>query len=300
MDISSWIIATSISKLVFYFCLAGVIGGGSLYCVTLSSRKLKESVAKYIIVAAVVGFMANVSSFYIQVGAISESGLTGMFDGMFVSVLWSAGLGDAVASRAIGFTAILIAAVAYHRHLKDKRNSTAQVVAIFTYALSLMAFGFSFTKIGHTVELSLLTKIAVIYHVILVLWWMGMLWPLYKACSMLASRELHTLMFRFGKSASYAVSVLLAFGVVLAFSLFDSFEQVFFSAYGQVFLMKIALVSGLLLIAANHKLRLVPALLKNAAAHRKLAKSIQFEILIGVLVLTITTILTTYVGPTHA
>jgi len=45
---------------------------------------------------------------------------------------------------------------------------------------------------------------------------------------------------------------------------------------------------------------LVPALLKNAAAHRKLAKSIQFEILIGVLVLTITTILTTYVGPTHA
>ena len=107
-------------------------------------------------------------------------------------------------------------------------------------------------------------------------------------------------MFRFGKSASYAVFALLAFGIVLAFSLFDSLEQVFFSAYGQVFLIKTALVSGLLLIAANHKLRLVPALLKEPAANRKLANSIKFEILIGVLVLTITTILTTYVGPTHA
>lgn len=296
MDISIWLIATSVTKLLLYFCIAAAISGGGLYWTYFSDTQLLSSIKTYLVAASVIGVLLTAVNFLIQVGAISENGLIGMFDTTFIAILWQSKLGDSVLFKSIGFVLVLIASLAFNLANQKNWKHNLFLIGAF-YATSLIIFGYSFGLIGHTAELSIGVKLAAIYHVLLVLWWMGMLYPLYRSCAVLTNQELHGLMRRFGIVASYAVALLILCGGIIAYSLFDSFDALFFSNYGQLFLLKILGVNGLLLIAANHKLRLVPALLEKTNTSVELSRSIRIEIYVGILVLIVTTMLTTLVGP---
>ena len=105
----------------------------------------------------------------------------------------------------------------------------------------------------------------------------------------------------FGRCAAVIVPLLLLAGFVIAYQLVGSFDLLFGSDYGQLLLLKLMMVAAILSLAALHKWRLVPALNSdnNVQARAILAKSIIVEICLALLILSITTVLSTLVGPVH-
>jgi putative copper resistance protein D len=127
---------------------------------------------------------------------------------------------------------------------------------------------------------------------------MGALWPLWRACHDVPSDSLHQLMEKFGAYAAVSVLVLIVCGGILGFQLVGSFDMLFFTDYGQGIAIKLFTVSLILLVAAYHKWKLVPALLKKQSSD-VLARSIVIEMYLGVAVLGITTVASTLMGPAH-
>ena len=95
-----------------------------------------------------------------------------------------------------------------------------------------------------------------------------------------------------------AVGILIVCGTLLGFELVGSFEALFFTDYGQAIVVKLFMVSVILLVAAYHKWKLVPALLKRQSSG-VLARSIIVEIYLGIAILAVTTIVSTLTGPAH-
>ena len=88
--------------------------------------------------------------------------------------------------------------------------------------------------------------------------------------------------------------MLVVAGLCYAALLLGSFDALFSTAYGQVLLVKMALVSGVLGLAAVNKFRLVPALrIGTARAAPRLRRSIEIEIGIAGLIFLATSLLTT-------
>jgi putative copper resistance protein D len=143
-----------------------------------------------------------------------------------------------------------------------------------------------------------LEKVLMMLHVLVMAWWFGALFPLKQACHEQDYVQLYSLMDKFGRQASIAVSLLLVAGLWLAFQLVGTFAALFSSSYGQTFLLKLALVVSMLGIAAKHKLKLVPQL-KNNDGREALSKSISIEMIVALAILSVTAGLTSVVGPAN-
>jgi copper resistance protein D len=297
MDNSIWLIATSISKLMLYSCMAGAVGGVGIYWLNRANSKLIKSTHKYVLISVGLGLLLVVFNFIIQVGALNEQGLSGMFDPMFMQVLWESTLGDSTIFRIGAF--ILILLLSYSLPLATQKSSKLTTIVFLAglYLVSLITFGYSFSLVGHVAELPIEFRLAISVHVSLVLIWIGMLWPLRRSCMLLEARELQQLMHRFGMIACYAVAMIILCGILLGLALIEQPADLVETSYGQVLLLKLVLVVAILLIAAYHKLVVVPSLLKTSTAKLKLARSIQYEMVIAIFILCITAILTTYTGP---
>jgi putative copper resistance protein D len=74
-------------------------------------------------------------------------------------------------------------------------------------------------------------------------------------------------------------------------------ESLYSSRYGQVFILKIALVLLLLLFAVAHKFVLVPRILSREDGAVALRRSIMIETFVGFLILLVTSVVTTAMGP---
>ena len=126
--------------------------------------------------------------------------------------------------------------------------------------------------------------------------WAGSLWPLHQSCKALPADSLVTLMENFGKVAVFFVSILIACGVLLLLQLVEPISNLFTTNYGQLLMLKLIFVSGMLLLAAWHKLKLVAELAQHKNA-QSLRLSILIETLLVVSVLVTTSVFTTLVGP---
>jgi copper resistance protein D len=108
---------------------------------------------------------------------------------------------------------------------------------------------------------------------------------------------------KFGQLGVVIVSLVLATGAALVWMLFDSPMELIDSDYGQAILLKFSLIMLILLIAALHKFILVPKLespLSVEAEHSariKLKRSIAIEAMIGALILAVTVMLSSVLGP---
>ena len=101
------------------------------------------------------------------------------------------------------------------------------------------------------------------------------------------------LLHRFGTIASGTVAILVLVGLTFAWLMIGSFGGLFGTAYGWTLIAKIIVVTGLLGLAANNKLRLVPALASgDPTASTYLRRSIRMEIIAVALILLATATLT--------
>lgn len=287
-------ISVLISKWVIYLSVAAVIGGTLMQYLIKGQLNLSISVAKYTGLGAVLGLIAVSINYFAQVGAFAENGLMGIFDAQMHAFLWPTQVGQTVLWRLIGFGLMLVASgLLLHKNRYIKTFSA--VLAI----LSCLLIAVTFTFIGHSTELGLLAQGLILIHVLIIGSWIGAFYPLWKLCSTDDNIVIKNVMDTFGRLGIVIVILVLLSGMGMVWMLFDSPTELFSSDYGIAVTIKLCLVAIILLIAAWHKLVLVPKLTiaNPSLAKQKLQKSIGLEALIAVLILATTAVLSSVLGP---
>ena len=137
-------------------------------------------------------------------------------------------------------------------------------------------------------------KITLTTHLTAIAFWIGILAPLRSlTLSKKTWPEAADLGHRFGAIAKFIVPLLIAAGFYMSFILVGSLDALINTGYGQALILKLALVSLLLVLAAANKLRFIPGLHKNNPnAAKNLVRSISAEWVAIFAILGITAIMT--------
>ena len=191
---------------------------------------------------------------------------------LFNAIVWKTGL-----STSYGLTALIAAAA-----------SIVGVAAVFAgrvagKALSFFAFlsvGAALAASGHAsaADPQWLTRPAVFLHGAGIAFWAGALVPLGAALMSRTPDAIATLR-RFSKIIPAAVLLLIATGIVLTLIQVQNLDALWSTAYGQVLLVKFALLVVLFALAAINRLRLTkPTKRGDPDATTLLCRSIRVEI----------------------
>jgi len=220
-------------------------------------------------------------------GAMAESGLAGMLDPIMLQIMLDSSVGAAASWRLIAALGLLACAL-----LALKWPTSRWLSCLEAGLLGLLAYSFAAT--GHLAEAPLWLPLLVTLHLLCMAWWLGLLPVLWRQCGTVPAAELKQQMVRFGQQALWPVAALFLSGLVMGLQLLEP-VQLLTSDYGQVALLKLALVASLLGLAARHRWSLVANL--TAAGVGKLRNSIALEMLLAVVLLLVTASLTSLVGP---
>tara|TARA_R110001583_G_scaffold11285_2_gene51361 strand:+ start:35218 stop:36129 length:912 start_codon:yes stop_codon:yes gene_type:complete len=301
MQLNEWSVLLLLLKITSYFSIATL--AGTLLIRFMSARchiakphltSFYQHLKRWQIACLATGSIAALLQVPIETGAMSESGLMGMFDSFMFEMIWESVIGDQAVVRIPALVVALIVTfmwdVKAENRLADYSNS-----AVMLITLSVVAYSFTFT--GHSAEENGLIKGILIFHLVAIASWIGSLWPLYKSCTLLPVNDVKRLMHYFGQLAIVIVFILLISGLTLLWQYLHSFSALFTSSYGQLILFKLLLVSAMLLLGALHKFFLVPQITQQRHVD-KLKWSIAVEMFIVLFVLIATSIFTTIVGPT--
>jgi putative copper resistance protein D len=280
-----WGIAAILAKLMLYI---GLFGSAGLVIIRTAFADLLSPVsdrirartvlfATFALVAAILGFMLR--------GAALTGGADGMTDPEMLGLLWQTPVGDVLVYRVIGAVLIIIGVFT---------PTAGQWVALVGGLLAL----WSFTQIGHVPELETTgVRLLLLLHLLGIAFWIGVLGPL-RALSRWPEHitSAATLGHRFGQTASVIVPGLILAGLLMAWLLLGDLQALVTTGYGQTLLIKLVLVSAILSLAAANKLRFVPAMQAgDGKAARHLARSIEIETAVMLVVLAATATLTSVV-----
>ena len=323
MELSIWSLCQIFAKLALYVGFAGAIAGPFIQILippTLANNQyaFKLRINLYSSGATLFGLSACAIAFFVQVANLSATGFKGMLDPLMLQLLWVSDAGTAFVLQLFGFSSLLLASICLKFAITPSNSLTHSVVSdsalskrwlfigisVVAYVFGLLTLATAFAVVGHVSLLTFWIKSLLLVHVLAIAYWIGSLWPLLIACSRLEILALTVLLERFSRIAMIFVAILIICGVVLAYVLVGGWHQLVTSAYGQVLMLKIIAVTGLLAFAAVNKWVFTRALMieedkdKNKNQVR-LATSIKWEMLVGLAVLLITAVLTTIVGPHH-
>ncbi len=277
-----WGIAAILAKLMLYIGVAGSVGlviirAAFADLVSPLSDRIRAQVALLAggaLAASVLGFMLR--------GAALTGGVDGMTDPEMLGLLWQTPVGDGLVYRVAGAALIIFGVFI---------PLAGQWIALAGGLIAL----WSFAQIGHVPELETTgVRVLLFLHLLGIAFWIGVLGPLRA----LSSRPEHiasaaTLGHRFGKAASVIVPGLILAGLLMAWLLLGDLRALVATGYGQTLLIKLLLVGAVLTLAAANKLRFVPAMQAgDDKAARHLARSIEIEAAVILVVLAATATLT--------
>jgi len=300
METSAWSLALVLCKWLMYVGQASAVGG-VFTTLWIRSAALDEAETSHyrnpVVAGCLLGLLASAFGFFLQVGAFTENGLSGMFDAGMISLLWETPVGTSTVYRIVGVIVLLLTFLVATSSLAVSLKSTGLWVALSTsYLIGTGITGLSFNLVGHTAETGLVTRLLASLHVLAVLWWIGSLYPLWLSCRTHHLHKLQSLMHHFGRAAIAVVLLLIGAGVILILQLVGSVQAMIGTPYGLSLCAKLMLVAVILLLAAHHKWRLVPELV-TASSAQTLSRSIAWEATIAIAILLVTAILSTVLGP---
>ncbi|MDM7860368.1 CopD family protein [Alteromonas sp. ASW11-36] len=288
-----------VSKLIFYLGFVVATGHalfayGKSFNSTLFINNSIVDFHKLTLSFVLIAVFAVIVWFFATIGLMAEDGFLGAFDPVLAAMMWSSVIGESALYRGGGLIVVaLLVMVSWKFKLNKLLSSSVQLLMIVTVLL----LSYSFTKLGHISELEVTDQLLLIFHVCIMAWWFGALYPLKLACLSLDDDKLIETMECFGRHAFVMVTLSLMVGVLLAVELIGSVEALFNTSYGLILLGKVSLVVIILCVAARNKLRFVPAI-RGSNGRALLSKSISIEIIVALSILVVTAILTTVVGPT--
>jgi len=280
-----WGTASVLAKLALY---VGVVGAMGLVLVRATFGELVAPLHRWMrgqavglaglaVLAAGLGFMLR--------GAALTGGVDGMTDPEMLGLLWTSPVGEVLVYRLAGAAMIIVG-------LFTPRIGLGIALAGGTLAL------WSFAQIGHVPEMQQTgVRLLLFMHLLGISFWVGVLAPL-RALSrqgeFIANAAL--LGHRFGQAAAVIVPALLVAGVIMAWLILGDLAALVTTGYGFTLLAKLAMVAVVLGMAAANKLRFVPAMAAgDSGAARHLARSIEVETVVLVVVLAATAVLTSVV-----
>jgi putative copper resistance protein D len=299
MEFTAWEFWILITRWIMYLGMSAAVGGAASLHLMRIHEELKEPLVRYTLLFLLVGITAALAHFFVRVGASLEEGVTGMFEPDMVSMMWESAVGDALMARILGFSLFIVTILihVFVRRYRPAEGAKLNVLEVLMACIAIGLIAFSFTEAGHAVEQPFLFQLVLSVHILLTAWWMGSLYPLWLICHRLQYNDAHQVLERFGQLAVFVVAVLFSGGLFLSYEL-TGWNNLFTDTYGNLLLTKLAFVGAILMLAAFHKLYLVPQLLHSRDA-AGLKKSIFLEKIIGAGIFGITTVMTTLVGPVH-
>lgn len=286
-----WLYATWLIKVFLYFGSIFVIGGAFCYFLLGRYIDINRTILKYITLGAGLGSFSSVFGFFILIGSFANIGLSGMWDINYINILINTATGHVYIIRAVSFLALLLFM------LFKLNRGTTQVSKIegTIFVILLMPIIISFSQLGHITQLTLFAQFLLSIHVLVMSLWMGSLYPLWKTSQLLNGIPLEERMHLFGRIAAFIVGILVVSGLSVALLLIKDIETLFYTSYGQGFMIKILFVLSILVLAAFNKWYFTPRLQEPKFA-KKLGYAILFEMLLGLSVLLTTGYITTVVG----
>lgn len=282
--IDSWAVAAIALKVAGY-AAALLAMGGPLFLAAFPTAhaEARQLARKIAVIAALVGLAVLAARFGIRAARISGMGLQGAVDPLMLGLVWDSPLGTAAIWRGVGV--ILILALLVEADI----GLAAGLVGAILVALS-------FTIVGHSLgDPRWLLATLLSLHLLAAAFWVGALAPLLRAVRL---PDGASLLHRFGTVASFTVTVLVVAGLIFAWLMTGSLAGLLTTAYGWTLIAKLTAVSGLMMLAAVNKWRLVPALAASAPeAAGHLRRSIHFEAVAVLLILVATATLTSITTP---
>lgn len=267
--------------------VTGILAAGLVLSMTTSGpRPAAPSATSLVATLATVAFVAGVCSLGFSVLTVAGNGLRGLSDGLARDVVLRGGDGQSVAVRCLGLVAV---------SLSVRTRAAGRTARLFAVAGAVTVAG-SFLLAGHTRTHgpAVLVVLCALAHVLAAAAWVGGLVAL--ALSLRAAhgdqQVAAMLLTRFARLMSFVLTTLLAGGVGLAVLYLPEPAALVQTAYGQVLLIKLALVAGLLVISSANHYRLVPlAASGKARAVQVLRTNIAVEQIALITVLLITAVL---------
>ena len=294
MTLTNWEIAQLLTRWLLYFGISSVVGGLFAFCLLRQQSALLSRIKGYVRGGALIGVAATIAYFFILVGGTMEEGLWLMFDPMMVSIYWDSPAGSTLIANVIGYCLVIIASFTLgsdHAFSLWPFSRLSLMVA----SLGIASLIYSFSLTGHATAQAWYYQIIFFAHILIAAWWLGLLFPLWLVIRSATAEESNKVLEHFGKLAAYAVLVLIVCGAWMSFIL-TGWQGLFSTDYGFWLLVKLALVVAILVMAAYHKLHLVPLILERGNT-TLIQKSILMEKMIASSILVVTAIFTTFVGP---
>jgi putative copper export protein len=287
VEFSGWDVGAVITKTLVYAATLGAAGTVFYlaYAADLLSESQRQKIARLLGMELLVAAVATLGRILLLTGSMTGE-LSGMFDRDMARMILEAGEGTSASLRIGG---LALAACALTR---DRR---AHSLALIGAAISAV----SFAAVGHTRALqpNLPATMFSCLHLLGVAFWLGALVPLLQSTRR-QPRDAGAVARRFGKLALSVVLLLVAAGLALLWMISYGHPNFWGSGYANMILAKLLLVAILLSAAAFNKLRLTPRLMQgDAAAAVGLRRSIQLELTAGFLILLVTAIFTSLLGP---
>lgn len=280
MDFSIWSILLIITKLIVYITVFLTIGS-VVFLVWFRELEndLSRATKRMIYINAPLAIISSAGFLLVQTGYIMEDGIAGMLNAEMLKIFLEENIGTSLYMRVLGLVLLplgmMFAPSQYWMHI-----IFATIVAA------------SFAMVGHaTGDDQIYTSILLTFHLLAASFWFGALRPLYLSASQPEGADM---LEKFGKIASFVVPLLITVGLLFALYIVGSLSALFNSSYGISLLIKIAIVSLLLGLAALNKIFLVPqiAAQQPEAVHR-LRLTIVIEAAAFVAIFAVTATLTT-------
>jgi copper transport protein len=270
-------------RAIFNAGLLGSAGACLFLLFVASSGPVAASAVQIASRVSLVGLVAAVLSIGVQGGALSGR----PFSQLFGPDLWHIGFASTFGRSA------LIACAGMALITVGMRWPSRRILALAGAVVALASFAFA----GHVVTAgpAWLTVPVILAHTSAVAFWVGSLLPLRAA---LKQDNAAAVVRRFSAVAVAAVAILIVAGIAIAALQVGSFSALVTTAYGWMLLGKLALVSGLLWLAALNKWWLTPALSRgDPRAAVILRRTIGAEICVAAAILVATAALGTTPPP---
>jgi len=287
----AWMYATWLIKVILYLGIAFVVGGAFSYFLLGRYVEIKEILLKYITIGAGLGFISSTLGFFVLIGSFANTGLSGMWDSNYINILVNTPTGHIHIIRSVSFAFLLLFM------LVKLSKGTIQISKVegTIFTILLIPIVFSFSQLGHVTNLPLLAQFLLSIHVLVMSLWMGSLFPLWRTTKKITGLPLKDRMHLFGRIAAFVVGILLACGASIALLLIKDFNTLLNTPYGHGFIIKIAFVLSILLLAASNKWYFTPRL-QDPKFAKQLGYAILFEMSLGLSILLATGYITTVVG----
>ena len=152
----------------------------------------------------------------------------------------------------------------------------------------------SFAMVGHSSTNGYLAQFLLLIHLLCISYWLGSFIPLRQLCRCSNYKVISDVAHKFGVYAVVYIGLLVLSGIFYSYILLGDIRNIFSTTYGIILLIKFITVNLLLLIGALNKFKYVPMIKTNPEMGvSKLYSSINFEIILTVIVLSLTSLLTT-------